>query len=67
MAAFGWSGDHVDGVTRRTRAAAHAAKRSTLPPTYQRAQHLRKAYIGKTSGKQLPRLMVVGTGYSWCL
>ncbi|WP_018599922.1 condensation domain-containing protein [Mycobacterium sp. 155] len=42
------------------RAAAHAAKRSTLPPTYQRAQHLRKAYIGKTSGKQLPRLMVVG-------
>jgi len=41
------------------RAAAQAARRSDLPPTYQRAQHLRKAYSGRAAGRQLPRLMVV--------
>ena len=41
------------------REAARAARRSDLPPTYQRAQHLRKAYNGKAAGRQLPRLMVV--------
>ena len=39
--------------------AARAARRSDIPPTYQRAQHLRKAYKSKATGKQLPRLMVV--------
>jgi Condensation domain len=39
--------------------AARAARRSDLPPTYQRAQHLRKAYNGKAAGRQLPRLMIV--------
>jgi hypothetical protein len=41
------------------RTAARAARRSDLPPTYQRAQHLQKAYNCKAAGKQLPRLMVV--------
>ncbi len=41
------------------REAARSARRSDLPPTYQRAQHLRKAYNGKAAGRQLPRLMVV--------
>ncbi|MGA5463037.1 condensation domain-containing protein [Mycobacterium sp. NPDC050041] len=42
-----------------SRAAAKAARRSDIPPTYQRAHHLRKAYDSKASGRQLPRLMVV--------
>src|SRR5690348_2705845 len=41
------------------RAAAEVARRNDLPPTYQRAQHLRRAHDGKAAGKQLPRLMVV--------
>jgi hypothetical protein len=41
------------------REAARAARRNHAPPTYQRAQHLRKAYNGKAAGKQLPRLMIV--------
>jgi mycolipenoyl-CoA---2-(long-chain-fatty acyl)-trehalose mycolipenoyltransferase / long-chain-acyl-CoA---trehalose acyltransferase len=39
--------------------AARNARRSDLPPTYQRAQHLKAAYDGKALGIQLPRLMVV--------
>lgn len=41
------------------RAAARASRRSDLPPTYQRAQHLQKAYDGKAAGMELPRLLVV--------
>lgn len=41
------------------RAAAQNAPRSALPPTYQRAQHLRKALRGRASGTQMPRLMIV--------
>ena len=41
------------------REAARAARRSDLPPTYQRAQHLGKAYAAKAAGTLLPRLMVV--------
>ena len=41
------------------REAARAARRSDTPLTYQRAQHLRKAYNGKATGRRLPRLMVV--------
>ena len=41
------------------RGAAREARRSDIPPSFQRAQHLRKAYDGKTMGRQLPRLMVV--------
>ena len=41
------------------REAARAARRSDTPPTYQRAQHLRKAYEGKATGRPIPRLMVV--------
>ena len=39
--------------------AARAARRSDTPSTYQRAQHLRKAYNGKATGRRLPRLMIV--------
>ncbi|WP_374025955.1 condensation domain-containing protein [Mycobacterium sp. HNNTM2301] len=39
--------------------AARNARRSDLPPSYQRAQHLKAAYDGKAAGVQLPRLMVV--------
>lgn len=42
-----------------SRAAAHNARRSDIPPTYQRAQHLRKAYAGRMAGRPIPRLMVV--------
>jgi mycolipenoyl-CoA---2-(long-chain-fatty acyl)-trehalose mycolipenoyltransferase / long-chain-acyl-CoA---trehalose acyltransferase len=41
------------------REAARTAKRNDVPPTYQRAHHLRKAHDGTAAGKQLPRLMVV--------
>ena len=41
------------------REAARTARRSELPPTYQREQHLQKAYAGRADGKQLPRLMIV--------
>lgn len=41
------------------REAARVARRSDLPPTYQRTQHLRRAYSGRAAAKQLPRLMVV--------
>lgn len=41
------------------REAARNARRSELPPTYQRAQHLRKAYAGRAAGTQHPRLMIV--------
>jgi hypothetical protein len=40
------------------REAARNARRSDLPPTYQRAQHLRAAYDARAMGRQLPRLMV---------
>jgi len=40
------------------REAARAARRNDMPPTYQRAQHLRKAYEGKATGRPIPRLMV---------
>lgn len=46
-------------ATHAARAAARAARRNDLPPTYQRAQHLQKARTGKMAGKQLPRLMIV--------
>ena len=41
------------------RAAAGTARRSDLPPSYQRTQHLGAAYYGKVMGRQLPRLIVV--------
>ena len=41
------------------REAARAARRSDTPPSFQRTQHLRKAYNSKAMGTQLPRLMVV--------
>ena len=41
------------------REAARNSRRSDVPPTYQRAQHLRKAYEGKVTGRPIPRLMVV--------
>ncbi|OBJ77955.1 condensation domain-containing protein [Mycobacterium colombiense] len=41
------------------REAAQHARRSDLPPSYQRARHLRAAYDGNAAGRQLPRLMVV--------
>jgi mycolipenoyl-CoA---2-(long-chain-fatty acyl)-trehalose mycolipenoyltransferase / long-chain-acyl-CoA---trehalose acyltransferase len=41
------------------RQAARNARRSDLPPSYQRARHLRAAHDGKAAGLQLPRLMVV--------
>ena len=39
--------------------AARAARRSDIPPTFQRAQHLQKAYNSRATGSQLPRLMIV--------
>jgi mycolipenoyl-CoA---2-(long-chain-fatty acyl)-trehalose mycolipenoyltransferase / long-chain-acyl-CoA---trehalose acyltransferase len=42
------------------REAARSARRSDIPPSFQRAQHLREAYNSKSMGTQLPRLMVVG-------
>jgi condensation domain-containing protein len=41
------------------RAAARNARRSDLPPSYQRIRHLRAAHDAKAAGAQLPRLMVV--------
>ncbi|OBI42147.1 condensation domain-containing protein [Mycobacterium colombiense] len=41
------------------REAARNARRSDLPPGYQRARHLRAAHHGEAAGVQLPRLMVV--------
>jgi Condensation domain len=41
------------------REAARNARRSDLPPSYQRNQHLRAAHEYRTRGMQLPRLMVV--------
>ena len=41
------------------REAARNARRTDLPPTYQRAQHLRSAHDATASGIELPRLMVV--------
>src|SRR5271165_4974338 len=59
----GWQQPHGPVTTwmasPAAREAARAARRSDIPPTYQRAQHLRKAYSGKAMGRQLPRLMVV--------
>jgi len=43
------------------REAARSARRSDIPPSFQRAQHLREAYNSKSMGTQLPRLMVVPT------
>src|SRR6478736_2366833 len=59
----GWQQPHGPVTTwmasPAAREAARSARRSDAPPTYQRAQHLRKAYNGKAAGRQLPRLMVV--------
>ena len=59
----GWQPSHGPVTTwmasPAAREAARAARRSDKPPTYQRAQHLRKAHESKAMGKQLPRLMVV--------
>ena len=41
------------------REAARNARRSDLPPSYQRIRHLRAAHEAKAIGAQLPRLMVV--------
>ena len=41
------------------REAARNARRSDLPPSYQRSQHLQAAHEYKARGMQLPRLMVV--------
>jgi mycolipenoyl-CoA---2-(long-chain-fatty acyl)-trehalose mycolipenoyltransferase / long-chain-acyl-CoA---trehalose acyltransferase len=42
-----------------SRDAARTGRRSALPPSYQRNQHLRTAYDGKMMGLRQPRLMVV--------
>jgi mycolipenoyl-CoA---2-(long-chain-fatty acyl)-trehalose mycolipenoyltransferase / long-chain-acyl-CoA---trehalose acyltransferase len=41
------------------REAARVGRRSDTPPSFQRNQHLLKAYNSKAMGTQLPRLMVV--------
>src|ERR1700744_1357879 len=59
----GWQPSAGPVTTWMASAAAHDAarnaRRSDLPPTYQRARHLRAAYDGKAVDRQLPRLMVV--------
>lgn len=39
--------------------AAHAARRSDLPPSYQQCQHLWAAHHGRAMNRALPRLMIV--------
>jgi hypothetical protein len=46
-------------ATSAARESASRASRSSLPPSFQQAQHLRSAFYGKALGRQLPRLMVV--------
>lgn len=41
------------------REAARTARRSDLPPSYQRQQHLESAYDYNARGMELPRLMIV--------
>ena len=59
----GWQQPHGPVTTwmasPAAREAARAARQSDIPPSFQRAQHLRKAYDGKAMGRRLPRLMVV--------
>lgn len=59
----GWQPSAGQVTTWMASAAAHEAARnaprSDLPPSYQRARHLRAAYDGKAVGRQLPRLMIV--------
>jgi hypothetical protein len=59
----GWQQPHGPVTTwmasPAAREAARAARQSDIPPSFQRAQHLRKAYNGKAMGRRLPRLMVV--------
>lgn len=59
----GWQPPHGPVTTWMASPAAHqaalAAGRSDIPPTHQRAQHLRKALDFTATGRQLPRLMVV--------
>lgn len=58
----GWQPSAGSVTTWMASAAAHEAarnaRRSDLPPSYQRARHLRATYDGQAMGKQLPRLMV---------
>jgi mycolipenoyl-CoA---2-(long-chain-fatty acyl)-trehalose mycolipenoyltransferase / long-chain-acyl-CoA---trehalose acyltransferase len=59
----GWQPSHGPVTTwmasPAAREAARVGRRSDTPPSFQRNQHLLKAYNSKAMGTQLPRLMVV--------